>query len=184
MNEKLNINNIVTIGQNIQNVNIIVTDIEKNIKYMTHIPKSLANDNHTIRKGVVNVIQDTINKYNIDTIILEQNQLFIDRIDRYPDPSVMKNIILGFGIKVAIEDNFWDTIENIMEIPKYEWKNAILNKKVDYAIDLYKSHIIQENIYTPTELQDIDNNNYYETLCMSEISLCNKYMNKKYKINK
>ena len=140
--EKIEPNVILTLSTgNLMNIPIIITNFTGMVIATTHVDK-IGYNNYHIRKRIKEVIDSNISKYSVDTILIEQNQLFIDKMDKYPDPLVLKNILLSFGIQTTIEDNFWDKVKYIMEIPKYEWKKDVLNKKVDYAIDLYKSHIL------------------------------------------
>lgn len=183
-NSKIEPSVILTLTtNNIFNIPIIVTDITNNILTTTYVNRTNSNY-HQIRMSLKQKIDELIQEYNVDTIILEQNQLFIDKIDKYPDPYVLRDIQLGFSIKVMIEDNYWELVKYILEIPKYEWKKEILNKKVEYAIDLYKKHIQLRPDLTEEFWKDCDNNNYYETLCLSECTSHTKFLNKKYQINK
>lgn len=181
---KIEPNVIISITtHNIVNIPIIVTDFTGNIRTMTHIDKIGYNDYH-IRKAIISIIDGLIPKYGVDTILIEQNQLFIDKIEKYPDPYVLRNIKLGFGIQTTLEDKYWDKIKYILEIPRWEWKKEVLNRKVDYAIDLYKSHILQRQNLSDEQIKEIDENNYYETLCLSESMLCSKFLKKSYQVNK
>lgn len=182
--EKIEPSVIISITtHNIVNIPIIVTDFTGNIKTMTHIDKIGYSDYH-IRKGIVSIIDRLIPEYGVDTILIEQNQLFIDKIEKYPDPYVLRNIKLGFGIQVTLENKYWDSVKYIMEIPRWEWKKEVLHRKADYAIDLYKSHILYRQNLSDDQLKEIDENNYYETLCLSESMLCSKFLKKSYQINK
>lgn len=166
-----------------RNIPIIITNFTGNIIHTTHTEK-LGYDDYHIRKNLKNLLSSLITMYNVDTILMEQNQLFIDKIDRYPDPYVLRNIKLGFGIKITIEDTFWESVKYIMEIPRWEWKKEVLNRKVDYAIDLYKSHILLRQDIGAERLKEIDDNNYYEALCLSESMLYSKFLYKNYQVNK
>lgn len=180
MSNKIQSEIIMTINvHNIWNIPIIVTDRIGKILAMTHIPKAGAS-NYTIRKLLRCTIDDLIKRYSVDTILLEQNQLYIDKIDRYPDPIVMRNVLLGYGINITIEDTYLGNVRYILEIPRYEWKKIILNSKVEYAVDLYKSHILLRTDIDSSMLSVIENNNYYEALCMSEIIFHKKLLNEKY----
>lgn len=129
------------------------------------------------------MIDSILNDYDVDTILLEQNKLFIDKIDRYPDPYIMRDILLGFSIQTSIEDKYYDKVKYILQIPEYDWKTKVLNNKTTYSIDLYKAHI--ELRYFDTEtLQQINSNNYYKAICLSESVFHTPLMNKKYQINK
>lgn len=181
---KIEPNVIATIiTHNILNVPIIITNFTGNILYTTHIDKIGYADYH-IRKRVKSVLENLVETYGVDTILIEQNQLFIDKIDRYPDPYVLRDIKLGFGVQTTIEDTFWERVKYIMEIPRWEWKKEVLNRKVDYAIDLYKSHILLRQDIDAELLKEIDDNNYYEALCLSESMLYSKFLHKNYQINK
>lgn len=181
---KIEPNVIATITvNNIMNIPIVITNFTGNILHITHIEKVGYADYH-IRRRLKSVLNNLISIYGVDTILIEQNQLFIDKIDRYPDPYVLRNIKLGFGIQITLEDTYWESIKYIMEIPRWEWKKEVLNKKVDYAIDLYKSHILLRQDIDAERLKEIDDNNYYEALCLSESMLHSKFLKKEYQINK
>ena len=96
---------------------------------------------------------------------------------------MLQNVLLDYSLKVIIEDKYWETIKYIIELPQKEWQETILNKYTKYAIDLYKSHILQRNLDNNT-LKIIDDNNYYRSLCLSESSLYDSLMKKKYQINR
>lgn len=164
------------------NIPLILTDNTSNIITMKHIIK-YGKSNYKIRQEVIKVIDDLLNDYKIDTILLEQNKLFIDKIDRYPDPFVLRDILLGFGIQISIEDKYFNAIKYILQIPEYDWKNKILNRHTTYSIDLYKSHIELRGFDTET-LSVIDTNNYYKAVCFSECVEHTPLMNRKYQINK
>lgn len=166
---------------NIYNIPFIITGPTGGIIYMTNIPRT--GNYYRIRQATINTIDRLIHHYNIDTILFEQNKLFIDKIDKYPDPYVLKNIMLGFGIQISIEDKYYESL-TIISLPEYEWKNSILSKKVTYAIDLYKSHILHRTDIPIKYLVDIENNNYYKAICLSESILFDNLMNRKYQINK
>lgn len=166
---------------NIYNIPFIITDQSAKIIHMISIPKS--SNYYKIRQSVISTINMLLSKYNIDTIIFEQNKLFIDKIDKYPDPYVLKNIMLGFGVQVSIEDNFYNSL-TLLALPDYEWRHKVLNRKTTYAIDLYKSHILHRTDIPMSFLVNIENNNYYKAICLSESVLFDDLMDKKYQINK
>ena len=168
---------------NILNIPIIVTDFTGKLLATTHVDK-LGFNHYKIRQRIISNIDMLVTKYAVDTILLEQSQLFIDKMDKYPDPLVLNNVLLSYGIKISIEDRYWESVKYIMEIPRYEWKKEVLSKKVDYAIDLYKSHILLRKDIPSDKLKEIDDNNYYETLCFSESLLYSKFLKKQYQINK
>lgn len=181
--EKIEPNIILTLTtNNSYNIPIIITDIEGNTLLATHITRT-GDTYYEIRKKLRLKLEEIFKAYAIDTILLEQNQLFIDKIDRYPDPYVLRNIQLGFSIKTMIEDIYWEQVKYIFEIPRWEWKKEVLNKKVEYAIDLYKSHILLGHNLSKENLELYDCNNYYEALCFSESLQYSKFLNKKYVIN-
>ena len=181
---KIEPNVILTITtNNILNIPLIITSFTGNVIATTHIEK-ISYTNYRVRKMLKAKMENLINDYGVDTILLEQNQLFIDKIDKYPDPYVLRNVQLGFGIQVTIEDTYWERVKYIMEIPKWEWKKEVLNKRADYAIDLYKSHILHRQDIDEETLKNIDDNNYYEALCLSESMLYSKFLHKNYQINK
>lgn len=172
---------ILTIDmQNILNIPMIIRSIDGSILYMSNITKS--GSHYSIRKNLIEKIHQCLNQYNIDTILLDQNKLFIDKIDRYPDPYILKNVLLGYGVQISIEDHFYNTIKYILAIPDYEWKSKVLNKNAKYSIDLYKSHILNCSVYSDY-IDIINTNNYYRSLCLSESMLFDTLMNKKYQIN-
>lgn len=173
---------ILTIDMNnILNIPIIVRTATGNILSMSNITK--LQKHHLVRQRLIEQINNCKEQYNIDTILLDQNKLFIDKIDRYPDPYVLRNVLLGYGIQISIEDNFYDSIKYILALPDYEWKSKILNTNAKYSIDLYKSHILEQSIYSDY-IDIIDSNNYYRALCLSESTLFDVLMIRKYQINK
>ena len=180
---KIEPNIILTLTtNNLTNIPIIVTTKTGEILTATHIVR-VGFNYYIIRKKLKSVINNLIEDYGVDTILIEQNQLFIDKIDKYPDPYVLRNVQLSYSIKVMIEDTYWEQISYILEIPHYDWQKEVLNHKVDYAIDLYKNHIKLRPDLSEEFLIKCDTNNYYETLCFSESLLHNKFLNKKYQIN-
>lgn len=166
---------------NLMNIPIVVTDKYLNILNMTTVTKS--GGHHSIRTRLVSQIKSCVSEYNVDMIILEQNKLFTDTFSKYPDPYILRNVTLGFGINISIEDAFWDTIKYILEIPRKDWVDKVLGKADRYSIDLYKSHIMQHN-FDENTLHNIDINNYYKTICLSESVFYDSLMNKKYQVNK
>lgn len=175
--------NIITITTtNVLHINLVVTTNTNKILHLEKLPK-LHSQNYMIRKNLKTLLDRLISDYDVDTLVIEQNQLFINKIDRYPDSLVLQNILLAYGIKIMIEDNYYDKIKYILEIPRWEWKETILHKKVEYAIDLYKSHVLIRSDLDEETLKIIDYDNYYETLCFSEICLYDKFLKEKYQIN-
>ena len=179
---KLKPNIILTINiHNYLNIPFIVTNAFGQILNMYNITK--VGSNYNIRKRVIDMISTIHSSYEIDTIVLEQSKLFLDKIDRYPDPYILRDIMLEFGIQIAIEDAFWKKYI-ILAFSEYEWKYEVLGKyKPKYSIDLYKSHILHRSDIPKKQLIDIDANNYYEAVCLSECVLSDKLMNKKYQVN-
>ena len=180
---KIKPNIVLTITiHNYLNIPFIVTNSLGQILDTFNITK--VGSNYNIRKRVIDMINVIRSSYEVDTIILEQGKLFLDKIDKYPDPYVLRDVVLEFGIQVAIEDAFWDNYI-ILAFPEYEWKAEVLGKyKSKYAIDLYKSHVLHRCDIPKKQLINIDVNNYYETVCLSECVLFDKLMNKKYQVNK
>ena len=180
--KKLNPSVIITIDtSSILNIPIIVSTSTAEILYMTSVPKST--EYYYIRKNIISTIKTLKEQYNVDTILLEQNKLFIDKIDKYPDPYILKNVLLGFGIQTSIEDNFYESL-TILSVPDYEWAGKVLNKKARYSIDLYKAHILNRTNIPIKFLVTIENNNYYKAICLSECVLFDSLMDRKYQINK
>lgn len=179
---KIEANIILTITtHNYLNIPFIVTNTVGQILDIYNITK--VGSYHNVRRRVVEMINIIRNSYEIDTIILEQGKLFLDKIDRYPDPYVLRDIMLEFGIQVAIEDAFWDKFV-ILAFPEYEWKYEVLGRyKPKYSIDLYKSHVLHRGDIPKKQLINIDENNYYEAVCLSESVLSDKLMAKKYQVN-
>lgn len=165
----------------LMSVVFIIRDKLGNILSMTNIIKNISN--YKTRKSVITHLDFLIQEYNPDTLIYEQNQLFIDKIDRHPDPLVMRNILCGFGIKTSIEDKYYGTFKYILELPEQEWRKYILNPSTKYSIDLYKAHILEQH-FTEEQLTTIELNNYYKALCLSESIWFDRLMDRRYQINK
>lgn len=152
-----------------------------NVLHLTHINKT--SKPYVIRQQLLLKIQELFDKYKIDTIIMDENKLFIDKIDRHPDPYVLFNVTLGYGIKVSIDDRFHDTINYILELPEHEWRPKVLNRSVKYSMDLYSQHIIQSQRFDTDTLELIHHNNYYRALCLSESVFHSSLIQKKYQVN-
>lgn len=179
---KLEPTNVLTIyGRSVPNITLVVTDKYHNILDMSCI--SRYTKDYTVRNNVLNQCITLIKNYDINTILLEQNKLMIDTFSKYPDPYILSNIILNFGINITIQDAFYNTVKYILEIPHKDWTQQILNRNTRYSIDLFKSHVQNYSLSEET-LNKIDNNNYYECVCFSESVLYDCLMNKKYQINK
>ena len=166
---------------NIMNIPVIITDKYLSILSMTNITKS--GNHHNIRTRLISHIEPLLTQFNVDMIILEQKKLFTDTFSKYPDPYILRNVTLSFGINISIEDAFWDKVKYILEIPRKDWTDKILGKADRYSIDLYKSHILQQSISSEL-LTTIEQNNYYKALCLSESIWFDRLMDKKYQINK
>ena len=138
---------------------------------------------HDFKVKLVNIINNLIEIYNIDSIFIEENKLFIDKIDKYPDPYILRNILLQYSIQITLEDNYLTNLKYFFVIPQKEWVSTILNYYSRYTIDFYKEHIL-EKIYLYENYKDIiEANNFYKTLCFAECCSYSKFMNKKYLVN-
>lgn len=141
-------------------------------------------DEHIIKQKLMYKINSIFEEYPIDTLLLEQEKLTIDKIDRYPDPYILSNILLKYSVHISIEDSYLQKVKYFMEIPIWDWTNTIFNKKARYTIDLYKNHILTRGLIGSEEIQEeVKLNNYYKVLCFSECSLYPKLMDKKYQLN-
>lgn len=161
---------------------LIVPYIDRNnILYLDHIIKY--NNRYQTRLNLINKIKELIIEFKVDTIIFEQNKLFIDKIDKYPDPLIMRDILFGYSIQTSIEDNFYN-INYILAFPEYEWQNRVLNKKVKYSIDLYKSHVLLTNSFDNEYIEKINSSNYYKILCFRDIINYEDIFRKEFMINK
>lgn len=167
--------------QNYYGIPMVVTTSTNDILAITKIMKS--GTHYRIRQQVMEFVDLFLQKYNIDTILMEQNKLFIDKIDRHPDPFVLSNITLGYGIKISLQDKYYNRIHYILELPQKEWTDKVLNKTTKYSIDLYKSHIALRDL-TQDYMNIIEQNHCYKALCLSESVSFDVLMNKKYWINK
>lgn len=162
------------------NIPIVVRDSLLNILDLCCV-NAVAKD-YVVRTSLIQKLKKLYEKYNFDTILIESNKLFIDKIDRHPDPIVLRNICRGFGIQISIDDTFHNDIANIIALPNYEWHKAVLGSAVRYSFDLYKAHI-KEHQFSVEELDIFDKYNYYQVLCLSECVQYDHLMNKKYLIN-
>lgn len=182
MRNKIKPSIILTLDiQNYYGIPMVVTTSTNDILAITKIMKS--GTHYKIRQQVMEFVDLFLQKYNIDTILMEQNKLFIDKIDRHPDPFVLSNITLGYGIKISLQDKYYNRIHYILELPQKEWTDKVLNKTTKYSIDLYKSHIALRDL-TQDYMNIIEQNHCYKALCLSESVSFDELMNKKYWINK
>lgn len=182
MRNKIKPSIILTLDiQNYYGIPMVVTTSTNDILVITKIMKS--GTHYRIRQQVMEFVDLFLQKYNIDTILMEQNKLFIDKIDRHPDPFVLSNITLGYGIKISLQDKYYNRIHYILELPQKEWTDKVLNKTTKYSIDLYKSHIALRDL-TQDYMNIIEQNHCYKALCLSESVSFDELMNKKYWINK
>lgn len=182
MRNKIKPSIILTLDiQNYYGIPMVVTTSTNDILAITKIMKS--GTHYRIRQQVMEFVDLFLQKYNIDTILMEQNKLFIDKIDRHPDPFVLSNITLGYGIKISLQDKYYNRIHYILELPQKEWTDKVLNKTTKYSIDLYKSHITLRDL-TQDYMNIIEQNHCYKALCLSESVSFDELMNKKYWINK
>lgn len=179
---KLNPYRILTLDiSNTYNIPMVVTNNIGEILCLMNVPRS--GENYDIRHNVLSIIDDLIQKYNIDTIIFEQNKLFIDKMDKYPDPYILRDVMLGYGIQVTIEDRYFKRIV-LLSLPEYEWKKVILGNKATLTIDFYKAHVLKRTNIPIKYFVNIENDNYYKVICLSESILFRELMDKKYQINK
>lgn len=182
MRNKIKPSIILTLDiQNYYGIPMVVTTSTNDILAITKIMKG--GTHYRIRQQVMEFVDLFLQKYNIDTILMEQNKLFIDKIDRHPDPFVLSNITLGYGIKISLQDKYYNKIHYILELPQKEWTDKVLNRTTKYSIDLYKSHIALRDL-TQDYMNIIEQNHCYKALCLSESVSFDELMNKKYWINK
>lgn len=182
MRNKIKPSIILTLDiQNYYGIPMVVTTSTNDILAITKIMKG--GTHYRIRQQVMEFVDLFLQKYNIDTILMEQNKLFIDKIDRHPDPFVLSNITLGYGIKISLQDKYYNRIHYILELPQKEWTDKVLNRTTKYSIDLYKSHIALRDL-TQDYMNIIEQNHCYKALCLSESVSFDELMNKKYWINK
>ena len=165
-----------------RNITFVVTDLDGTIIALSAIDK-LFLPGYNVRKRCVETADILIKNHHVDTIIMEDNQLFIDKIDRFPDPYVMRNIVLGFGIKTAIEDRYLESMRYIFEFPEHDWRTKILNPAVKYSIDLYKAHVKQREDLSEDFMKIIDDGNYYRAICLSESARYSSLMKEKYLVD-
>ena len=173
---------LILYTKNIGIIHFIVKDIENNILHLDtieYIPYKLINT-ISLRRQVVDKSLEIINEYNVDTIILEKTKLFTDGIAKYPDPEVYKNVLLNFGIQISIEDKFINIIKYLFEIPYKDWTETVLNSKQKYILDQCKNHISILNELTDEQEQIVNQYNFYQALCFSDVIKHNNIISKKY----
>ena len=179
---KLNVSHMMVIDTSgSYNIPIVIVGEFGNVLYMTDVAK--VNDYYLTRQMLISEIDNLIKEYDVDTIVFEENKLFVDKIDKYPDPYILRDVMLGFGVQVSIEDKYYDKLI-LVSLPEYEWKKCVLGRKFRYSIDLYKSHVLSRYDVPIKYLEDIRKNNYYKAICLSESILFDSLMHKKYQINK
>ena len=183
MKYKIEPNNILTIDYS--SGFYISYVIKNNLNEIIHLSSTTIDlHNYITRKNLIDHVKTLIEEYNIDMIIMEENKLFTDTISKFPDPYVLKNILLGYGIQTSIEDNFFEVIKYIMYLPEYEWKTIILNKKAKFMMDVYKEHTFLTSSIDPSMYNDIETYNHYKAICLSQSSEYSKLMNAQYWVNK
>lgn len=164
----------------ITNIPMVVRTISGDILEFRSVYK--IKNQYKVRQDVIKNIEELKTKYNIDTILMDQNKLFIDKIDRHPDPYVLHNVLLYYGVEVSILDRFYNTIDHILALPDWEWKKHILGN-IKYSFDLYKAHVKEQEIYADY-IKTIDYDNYYRVVCLSESVNFTELIDKQYKLNK
>ena len=164
------------------NIPLILTDENCEILLACHT-SIVHKNNYKTCELLLSKCRELIKEHNVDTIILEENKLFLDKIDKYPDPYVLQNVLLKYRINILIEQTFYKTVKYIFEIPEQEWRTKVLNKYTKYSIDLFKDHIIHK-LYSQEDLDIYDKFNYYKSLCLAESVLYDSLMNVRYQINK
>ena len=177
---------VLTIMLNINSVNVVVRDEFNFIVEMYYLPlffNQTKIEEHRFKQQLALKINQMINEYDVNMILIERSSLFTNNISMFPDVSILKNVLLQYSIQTTLEDLYIDRIIYFMEIPPDEWKKIILNRKSIFSIDVYKSHILEKAVYEENLLQEIDSKNFYKTLCFSESVLYDRLMNKKYQIN-
>ena len=175
-------NAIVIYTAGISEVQYAVVSAIGTILYMCGIDK-LGLKDYSVRKRCVDSIKELRTKFNINTIIIEQNSLFTESIGKYPDPYLLRNVVLGFGIKISIEDAFLKDIENILELPANEWRDSILGRRTRYSFDRCKAHILNKSeVYTLEQIAYIEEHKNYEVLCLADSVNFNNLIHKKYKL--
>ena len=162
------------------NIPFVVTDSAGVIKHITDI--SRIGTYYSIRRSVINKVTELVDLYKVDTLILTQNKLFVDKIDKYPDPYILNNVCLNYGLKISIEDNYYNYVKYIMEYSKYEWRKYVLGHN-KYGVDLFKNHVLNTIPLTEAEIEEVGSGRYFEVLCMSDVVKYNTLLNKKYQIN-
>ena len=182
-NKKIEYNIVLTLYTH-QNCSIIyIVKNHNNILYQQTFNYSTINDsNYIIRKNVMGHCANIINRFNVDTILMEQTKLFTDSFSKYPDPQIYKNVTLSYSIQVSVEDHFMDVVDNILVIPYTDWTQEVLNTRFKYIMDRCKEHILLDTNLTDEQLTKIQELNSYQALCFSECTNYDKLMNKKYLI--
>lgn len=162
-------------------VSLIVVNFAGEILHMCNVLN--IDEYYFARKSVISEINNIISEYGVDTILMEQNKLFTDKMDKYPDAHTLRNIIFNFSLQVSIEDMYFDKLV-LLSIPEYEWKKAIFGRGTFLTMDLYKSHVLRRCDIPIKFFIDIEKNNYYKAICLSESILFGNLMHTKYQINK
>lgn len=178
---------ILTLYVEFNKINIVIKDISGFIIKLISVPIIFGGnklDEHKMKQNLAVSINQAIEEQNVDTILLESCKLSIDKINMFPDPYILRNILLQYSVQVTIEDNFIDKVEYFFEVPQKEWLGTIFNRNSIYSIDLFKHHILQMLNNEDELLKIIDAQNYYRVLCFSESINYTNLANRKYLINK
>lgn len=184
MNKNIIIPDVTLIVDTTAHLKIPILIIDNtDILYIDCLAYIFCESQYDIRKQLITKLKELVQEYKVNTILLQQNKLFTDTFTIHPDPYVLSNITLSYGIKIAIEDNFYSEVTNILEIPQKDWERQVLRGVPENTIDRYKSHI-EVRSFNSNTIQQIEDCNAYRAICFSESILYNTLMNKKYLINK
>lgn len=165
-------------------IKLCIRNIEGELLYISNII-GLGLSQYEIRQQALNSITSLLDKYPIDTLIMEKTNLFTDGITFNPDWRTYSNVLLNYSLQITLDDNFHKTFDNFLVIPGNDWTKTVLNNNQLKSFDAYKKHILlQTDNFTSEQFNIFQQNNFYKLLCFSECVHFTNLMSTKYLINK
>ena len=84
-------------------IKLCIRNIEGELLYISNII-GLGLSQYEIRQQVLNSITSLLDKYPIDTLIMEKTNLFTDGITFNPDWRTYSNVLLNYSLQITLDD--------------------------------------------------------------------------------